>query len=245
MSSESTDVSCLEAFVAEGLITDVLETVKSGKEATVYCCRASPLAGGGLLAAKVYRRREFRSFKRDAVYRQGRVILDARFRRAVAKKTRCGRAVQSGMWVAGEFETLKLLHQAGADVPAPVAQAGSAILMEYVGGPQLPAPALSSLRLAEQEARKLLDRLLQNVELFLACDRVHADLSAFNILYWQGTAKIIDFPQAVDPRFNPDAYALLRRDLENLCRYFARCGVTADAARLAERLWHRFVTASL
>ena len=31
---------------------------------------------------------------------------------------------------------------------------------------------------------------------------VHGDLSPHNILYWQGEAKLIDFPQVSDPRFN-------------------------------------------
>ena len=35
----------------------------------------------------------------------------------------------------------------------------------------------------------LFRRLLRNVELFLDCDRVHADFSPFNILFWEGTVK--------------------------------------------------------
>ena len=42
--------------------------VKSGKEATVYCCQAHPSTGAKLLAAKVYRSRNNRSFKNDVIY---------------------------------------------------------------------------------------------------------------------------------------------------------------------------------
>jgi RIO kinase 1 len=35
----------LEHFFTEGLITEVLHVVKSGKEATVYCCQAHPSIG--------------------------------------------------------------------------------------------------------------------------------------------------------------------------------------------------------
>lgn len=245
MSEASAASASLRRFRDDGLISDECEVIKSGKEATVYCCKACASAGGGLLAAKVYRPRQFRSFKHDAVYQAGRVILDARLRRTVAKKTRRGRGVQSGMWVAGEFETLQVLHEAGADVPRPLASSGSAILMEYVGARGSPAPTLNQVALDRQEARRLFDRVVENVELFLTCNRVHADLSAFNILYWRGRIKIIDFPQAVDPRVNPDALSLLLRDLGNVHRYFARHGVQAAPARVAGDLWRRYLRAEL
>ena len=47
----------LDPFVDEGWIDEILYEVKSGKEATVFCCRAGSAAPNGhtLLAAKVYR----------------------------------------------------------------------------------------------------------------------------------------------------------------------------------------------
>src|SRR2546430_17425234 len=73
----------LDDFFAQGLITNVLYEVKSGKEATVYCCEAHPSTGVELLAAKFYRARQHRNFKNDSVYQEGRAILDKRVRRAV------------------------------------------------------------------------------------------------------------------------------------------------------------------
>src|SRR5205085_2875909 len=125
--------AALESFFAEGLITKVLYAVKSGKEATVYCCEAHPSTGVELLAAKVYRSRNTRGFKNDAIYQEGRVILDRHARRAVQNKSRFGREVQFAMWVNYEFEALKALHEARADIPRPLARNESAILMEYLG----------------------------------------------------------------------------------------------------------------
>ena len=42
----------LDQFFTEGLITEVLHVVKSGKEATVYCCQAHRSTGVELLAQK-------------------------------------------------------------------------------------------------------------------------------------------------------------------------------------------------
>src|SRR5215472_3613002 len=122
----------LEQFFADGLISEVLYVVKSGKEATVYCCQAHPSMGVELLAAKVYRSRNHRGFKNDAIYQEGRVILNGQVRRAVEKKTRFGREAQFSMWIDYEFAALNALHKVGADIPRPLARSGSAILMEYL-----------------------------------------------------------------------------------------------------------------
>ena len=60
---------------------------------------------------------------------------------------------------------------------------------------------------------------------------VHGDLSPFNILYHGGRVWMIDFPQAVDPRSNRNAYGLLTRDLEHVCQFFAKFGVQSDPYR--------------
>lgn len=88
---------------------------------------------------------------------------------------------------------------------------------------------------------KLYQRVLDNVALWLAHHRVHADLSAFNILYWQGTVKVIDFPQSVDPRQSPSAWDLLQRDLENVHRYFARYGIEGDPVWITHDLRRQYI----
>ena len=77
----------------------------------------------------------------------------------------------------------------------------------------------------------------------LARGVVHGDLSAYNVLYWEGEIKVIDFPQMVDPRANPDARAIFNRDVERLCQYFARFGVKANAPAIARDFWKRHVGA--
>ncbi|HEX5156007.1 MAG TPA: RIO1 family regulatory kinase/ATPase, partial [Ktedonobacterales bacterium] len=235
-------LSSLETFYEDDLITDVLAMVKSGKEATVYCCAAHPSTGLDYVAAKVYRPRMFRSLRNDAVYRASRPQVDAKGREgrgakrwnATAKETERGRAAKINAWIRYEYETQRLLYDAGADAPRPLAQSGNAVLMEYIGGePGTPAPLLREVTLGREEATPLFERVMRNIELWLMCDRVHGDLSAYNMLYWDGAITIIDFAQAVDPRYNPAVGDLLARDIARVCRYFARFGVEADAAMLA------------
>ncbi|HET6614399.1 MAG TPA: RIO1 family regulatory kinase/ATPase, partial [Dehalococcoidia bacterium] len=132
-----------------------------------------------------------------------------------------------------------------ADVPKPLAQSETVILMEYVGDDDAPAPMLANVDLDHTEARDVFDRILRNVELCLANDRIHGDLSPHNILYDAGRIRIIDFPQAVDPRFNQDALSILERDVANVCRFAARYGIDADTYRITRELWGRFLRADL
>jgi RIO kinase 1 len=239
------DEDPLDPFLDAGYISEVMHAVKSGKEGTVYCCRAHPSTGLELIAAKVYRGREHRSFKNDSVYRQGRVILNGHDARAVKKKTDFGREAAFGMWVEHEYATLSALHEIGATVPRPITRSSTVILMEFLGDEEQAAQHLQKVRLEQAEVRPLYDLIIRNVELFLSHNLIHADLSAYNILYWNGAVSIIDVPQAVDARFNSDSRALLLRDLQNVCGYFARYGVKSDPERMTQYLWSRFVRSEL
>jgi RIO kinase 1 len=246
-------LDALGGFFQDRVLTDILYRVKGGKEATVFCCRADPSTGFKYLAAKIFRPRMFRAMKNDALYREGRTFLDeegksvtdSREMRALRKKTRFGNRLNEASWHQHEYGTLQLFHATGADVPKPFAQAGNTILMEYIGDLDHVAPTLHEVALDPSEARPLFERVMRNIELFLSCHRVHADLSAYNVLYWQGEVKIIDFPQAVDAMMNHHAYFLLSRDIERICQYFAKQGVQANPAQLTAELWARYLRGEL
>lgn len=240
----------LGPFFDDRLITDVLHQVKGGKEATVYCCRAHPATGERLLAAKVYRPREFRSIRNDALYREGRLVTDRggkhimRDRRAlaaVAGKTKMGLEILHATWLGQEYNVMKTLHAAGAHVPKPWARGDNAILMDYVGDVGRPAPTLHGAALEPSAAARHFETVMASVRLMLRHGIVHGDLSAYNILLWLDRITLIDFPQAVDTTQNSNARALFERDVARVCAYFARHGVQADASRLADDLWRETV----
>lgn len=241
----------LEQFYHGKLILDVTRRVKGGKEANVYVCRAHPDSGYDLLAAKLYRPRKWRSLKNTSQYEQGRPTLDAngapisprdwRMQKAIAGKSRKGLVAAQTSWLTYEFTLLQTLHWAGADVPEPVKHSENALLMEYIGDEAVTAPLLIDVDLTQAEARILYERMLWNIEVMLQGNCVHGDLSAYNVLYWEGGLKIIDFPQVVDPVANPDARFIFRRDVERICDYFARYGIQSDARRLAHDLWKKWI----
>jgi RIO kinase 1 len=67
-----------------------------------------------------------------------------------------------------------------------------------------------------------LESILEDIQIFLRFGIIHSDLSGFNILWWKDQPWIIDLPQAVDIRQNPNSMMLLKRDLENIINFFSK-----------------------
>ena len=226
-------------------ISDVLRKVKGGKEASVYLCKAGTEMSAPFVAAKIYRPRSLRNLKNDAQYRVGRVDLDAdgtalwkeADKNAIAKRTSYGEEVRHRSWIAYEFKTMERLFAAGADVPQPYAMEKNAIVMDYIGDESSAAPILNSVSLTAGEAQELLDRVIHNMDVMLANECIHGDLSAYNILYWNGAITLIDFPQIVLPGSNPAAWNIFLRDAVRVCDYFSAQGLRCDARRIAADLW--------
>jgi len=250
----------LRPFYDQGLITDVLSLVKGGKEASVYCCAADPETGYEIVAAKVYRPRALRNLRNDVMYREGREYLGdqgmthnaknvsgtvhsgaKREMRAIEKKTSFGVKLQHGSWLSYEYTTLKLLSDAGASVPAPISIGENAILMEYVGDEDTAAPPLSQINLDRDERLPLFEDVIYNIELMLKAGWIHGDLSAYNILYWDGDITFIDFPQVTSAHANRSAKFILSRDVQRVCEYFIKQGVRCDPRVISERLWNTYV----
>lgn len=237
----------LKTFYDQAQIGDVLALVRGGKEASVYLCTGGDAIDADLVAAKVYRPRQFRQLSNDAAYRQGREVLteegrpikprDDRTIRALGKKTAYGLQVAHTSWLTYEFSTLESLYRAGAAVPQPYAVAANAILMEYIGDSVGAAPILNSVRLRREEAERLYAETLRNLRLLLSQGWAHGDLSAYNILYWEGEITLIDFPQVTNLRNNPHAQEILYRDVIRVCEYFQRQGLAIIPQDVAEEMW--------
>lgn len=240
-------------FYEHKWITDVLRRLKGGKEASVYLCQAGAEVDTDLVAAKVYRPRSLRNLKNDGIYRTGRTDLDADGNAlvkeadvgAIIKRTKYGEELRHQSWISYELQTLEMLHAAGADVPKPYAMEKNAILMGYIGDVESAAPTLNSVTLDRDEVKSIYERVIRNIDVLLSHERVHGDLSAYNILYWDGDITLIDFPQVVYPEANPDAWSIFLRDVTRVCQYFASQGWKRDARKVAADLWtshgHRIV----
>lgn len=237
-------------------LDETLSLVNSGKEGTVWCCSATERLDRKLVAVKVYRPRETRSFRNDSIYTQGRPMgvridkagrvraagaPDKRLERAVKGKARVGIRALEFSWTSHEALTLQAMHKAGARVPEVFTAVGNAIVMEYFGTIERPAPKLKQVSLSNRHAAQTWRSLIDEIALWLRHERIHGDLSPFNILYWGGAPVIIDAPQSVSPFENPMAYSLLERDVGNVCGYFRGVPGADNPGRITAELWQRYV----
>ncbi len=255
-------IESLREFYDQELISDVNGLVKGGKEASVYRCKAHPQTGMEWVAAKVYRPRMFRQLRNDKMYRQGRPVLgetgtaidpkDKRALKALQQKSTFGGKLEHTSWLMYEYTTLQRFYELGMEVPKPIATTSNAILMGYIGDDNMAAPTLSQVSLEQGEANRLFQVVVENIELMLQDGRIHGDLSAYNILYWQGEITFIDFPQVTNAHVsrethmfgsavNPDAEFILERDITRVCEYFQKQGVHCDPKRIMDHLWYTYV----
>ncbi len=230
--------SC-EDFFDEKIITELIRVVKKGKEAVVVCCKAHHEMNCEYMAVKLYREKKFRNFKQDGIYHQGR-IWDKRLERGKKKGSSIVKQVERSIWVNNEFDALGTLFDIGLKVPEPIACTDDAVVMSFIGEDDYSAPMLKDVRLNKQEAENVFKKIVNNISVMLQNHIVHGDLSPFNILYHKEEPYIIDFPQAVDPNVNHNAFELLLRDVENICKYVSKFGVEKDSYNVSKKLWESF-----
>ena len=212
-----------------GFLDELIAGIKTGKEASVFLGKNSD----GFVAVKVYTDLRVRSFKRDASYREGRFIGDSRIKRAIEQGSQKGLNAHQLLWVEEEFRQMKHLYRHGVNVPKAIAVNGISLIMEFIGDEHgNPAPRISDLRMKKDEAEEAFRQSVQNLKLIVKSGRVHGDYSAFNILWHNEKAIIIDFPQVIEFKNNPNANAFLERDIHSLCKSFRKQGIIADKVKV-------------
>jgi RIO kinase 1 len=228
--------------------------LKSGKEAEVFLVERRYSTSTRLLAHKRFRPRhpgkgELRElgFSKGTIYRADKVYrsgwnLNARDQRAVDARSSYGDQVIAQGWPANELAMLRRAWDAGASVPYPVDATSDGFLMEFIGGrpaadeAPVAAPRLADARPDGDDLRSARDQLLASIAAMTRAQVVHADLSVYNLLWWERRLVVIDFPQAIDATTNPAGPELLHRDLTNVAAWFARRGASIDVEAVFARL---------
>lgn len=210
-------------------LDELVAGIKTGKEASVYLGRNSR----GRVAVKIYTDLRVRSFRHDEAYRSGRFVGDARMKKAIEHGSQKGLDAHQVLWVQEEFRQMQYLYEHGVRVPEAIAVNGLALVMEFIGDEDgNPAPRISDLKMEKDEREEAFRQSVQNLKRIVRSGRVHGDYSTFNILWQDGQAVVIDFPQVMEIRNNPNANTFLERDVHSLCKSFMKQGVKADEVRV-------------
>ena len=226
--------AALQPLIDEGVIDEVILSLKSGKEATVYVVRS----GTQMRCAKVYRNMAQRSFQKRAQYQEGRKVRGSRQARAISKSTSFGRSEQEAAWKNAEVDALYQLVAAGVRVPRPHGYFDGVLIMELVTDMDgNPAPRLGEVELSPETAREYHDFLIRQVVRMLCIGLIHGDLSEFNVLVAPDGPVIIDLPQVVNAAGNNAALAMLQRDVNNLRATLGRFAPELLASEFAREMW--------
>lgn len=224
----------IQPLVDDGLIDDVLQRLKSGKEADVY----TVLCGGKVQCAKVYKEATQRSFKQAVQYQEGRKTRNSRNARAMQKGTKFGRKQQEESWQTAEVDALFRLANAGVRVPQPYLCIDGVLLMELVTDANgSVAPRLSDVSLSEEQAVTDFHTMIRNIVRMLCAGIVHGDLSEFNVLLDDQGPVIIDLPQAVDAAANNHAESMFERDVDNITSYYGQFAPQLLKTHYAKEIW--------
>ena len=204
-------LEALYTLLRRGILTEMIGTVKAGKESRVYWGKGP---NGEDVAVKIY------------------LTLTAEFRRGILKyiegdprfkRIRRDQRSLIYAWASKEFKNLRRAYDAGVRVPKPYGVMRNVLVMEFIGEDGEPAPLLKDCILEDPEG--VYAELMEMVRLlYQKAELVHGDLSEYNIMVWDGKPVLFDVSQAV-PLSHPLAHTLLCRDLRNLARYFSDLGV--------------------
>lgn len=188
--------------------------ISTGKEANVYHATHED---GREFAIKVYKT-SILTFKDRDKYVTG----EFRFRNGYSRKNP-RKMVRT--WAEKEMRNLCRMHANGVKVPEPILLRSHVLLMSFIGKNGWAAPKLKDVELTQSRARQLYwDIVVLMWKMHNKCKLVHADLSEYNILYFNGEVYLIDVSQSVehDHRYS---FHFLRKDIANITSFFRKNGV--------------------
>jgi len=214
----------------------------SGKEADVYIVQC----GDTIRCAKVYKDAIKRSFKKAAQYQEGRKVRSSRRARAMQKGSNYGRQQQEEVWQNAEVDALARLARADVRVPETFGCVDGVLLMELITDAEGDvAPSLGDVMMDEEQAIEDHSIMMEYIKRMLCAGLVHGDLSEFNVLVDAYGPVIIDLPQAVDAAANNNAQSMLKRDIENMSRYYGEFAPSLINTRYADEMWTLYADGEL
>lgn len=139
-------------------------------------------------------------------------------------------------WTKKEFSNLKIMYEENIKVPEPISFSKNILIMEYLDHRNHPAPMLKDVDIDKEDMEYVCDQILDYMDtLYNDIHMVHGDLSEFNILISHGYPYLIDVSQSVFTD-HPKHMELLKRDINNVVRYFKHNGVNINTEDVVDRI---------
>lgn len=194
----------LEKLMSSGYFEELTTSIALGKEANVFGAETKD----GVVAVKIYRLENCNFNKMYEYISQDPRYLDLKGQR---------RKIIFA-WTQREYRNLLKAREV-IRVPTPIAFKDNIVVMERIMDGDNIAPQLKNVDFDNYEL--IFDQIIDMIKKLFGIGLVHGDLSEYNILVEGNDPVFIDLSQgtAIDA---PNAPELLRRDIEVLCKFFAK-----------------------
>lgn len=211
----------VEKLQKQGHLDNLSGCISTGKEANIYHSTDSQ---GRDVAVKIYKT-SILIFKD----RQRYFVGEFRFRHGVSRNNP---RKMVKLWAEKEMRNLKRLRAAGIPSPDALALKHHVLVLEFLDdGSGAAAPRLKDADLDSSMLERLYDEILCIIRrMYHQCNLVHADLSEYNILYYQDHAAIIDVSQSVEQN-HPHSLEFLRNDIHIMNNFFQKRGIRTLSLR--------------
>ena len=132
-----------------------------------------------------------------------------------------------------EFHNLSLMHRFGIPVPQPFILKNHVLVMHFIGKNAIPAQTMKDVMLSQEEFLTAYNQCVSMMKkLYIECNLIHADLSEYNMLWFEDKIYMIGVASSVTP-FHPDGLQLLYRDCQNVANFFSKkCALEINSKNL-------------
>lgn len=209
-------------LINNGILEDINGVISTGKESVVLHANGDTtypdLDVPRECAIKVFKT-TLNEFKTRDKY----IEADYRFKDRFSKQN--PRKIVH-MWAEKEMHNMMRLQKIGLNCPDMICLKKHILLMSFIGKDNKPAPKLRDIILRSDKWHSVYNEVVESMhKMYNVGHLIHADLSEYNILWWDNKCWFIDVSQSVQPD-HPNGLEFLLRDCRNIVNFFEKKGVS-------------------
>lgn len=199
-------------MINNGMLEDINGIISTGKESVVLHANGDQ-SFPDLVVPKECAIKVFKTTLNEFKTRDKYIEADYRFKDRFSKQN--PRKIVH-MWAEKEMHNMMRMQKIGLNCPDMVCLKKHILVMSFIGRDNKPAPKLRDVILKPEKWESVYNEIVDAMhKMYNVGHLVHADLSEYNILWWENKCWFIDVSQSVQPD-HPSGLNFLLRDCRNI-----------------------------
>ncbi|CAH0720560.1 unnamed protein product, partial [Brenthis ino] len=208
-------------MINNGMLENINGIISTGKESVVLHAN-SDQSFPDMVLPKECAIKVFKTTLNEFKTRDKYIEADYRFKDRFSKQN--PRKIVH-MWAEKEMHNMMRIQKIGLNCPEMVCLKKHILVMSFIGKDNKPAPKLRDVIMKPEKWLSVYNEVVDAMhKLYNIGNLVHADLSEYNILWWENKCWFIDVSQSVQPD-HPNGLEFLLRDCRNIINFFEKKGV--------------------